>query len=211
MLECGLLIIAEEKAMTKRSVYGFVALATIAASHLVFAAVATAAPGKGKSHQGQGQRHGHEHGYGHGRGHGPKACVHGQAQLDRNTETVIAYYTTAFNDGLPELAVQEYVGVDEVGEKLYIQHNPGAADGAQAFIDFVTFFKGLFPDMNVNIVRTITECDLVVTHSHLTLFPEDRGNAVVDIFRLDNTGKIVEHWDVVQAIPEESANDNGMF
>ena len=114
-------------------------------------------------------------------------------------------------DGLPELAVQEYVGVDSAGQKLYIQHNPNAADGPQAFIDFVTFFKTLFPDMNIDIVRTIAECDPVITHGHFTLFPEDRGNAVMDIFRLDNTGRIVEHWDVVQAIPETSANDNGMF
>jgi predicted SnoaL-like aldol condensation-catalyzing enzyme len=144
-------------------------------------------------------------------GKGPKACVQGKAQLDRNTQTVISYYTMAFNDGLPQQAVDNYVGVDENGEKLYIQHNPLAADGPQAFIDFVTFFKGLFPQMNINIVRTIAECDMVMTHGHMTLFPEDRGNAVVDIFRLDNTGRIVEHWDVVQEIPETSANDNGMF
>lgn len=142
---------------------------------------------------------------------GPKACVKGQAQLDRNTETVVNYYTMAFNDGLPAEAVDLYVGVDENGDKLYIQHNPGAADGTQAFIDFVLFFKGMFADMNIEIVRTIAQCDLVMTHGHLTLFPGDPGLAVADIFRLDNTGRIVEHWDVVQEVPEESLNDNGMF
>lgn len=153
----------------------------------------------------------HAQGRGQGHAQGPKACVHGQAQLDRNVETVVAYYTMAFNEGLPEEAVDLYVGVDDAGQKLYIQHNPLAADGTQAFIDFVNFFKGIFPALNVNIVRTIAQCDLVVTHSHLTLFPGDRGSAVVDIFRLDNTGRIVEHWDVVQAVPETSANDNTMF
>lgn len=142
---------------------------------------------------------------------GPKACVKGKAQLERNTETAIAYYTTAFNDGEPELAVELYVGIDENGEKLYTQHNPSAADGPQAFIDFVNFFKGLFPDMHIEIVRTVAECDLVVTHGHLTLFPGDRGSAAMDIFRFDETGRIVEHWDVVQAVPETSQNDNGMF
>jgi predicted SnoaL-like aldol condensation-catalyzing enzyme len=144
-------------------------------------------------------------------GNGPKACVQGKAQLERNRQTAIAYYTTAFNDGEPELAVELYVGVDENGDKLYTQHNPLAADGPQAFIDFVNLFKGLFPEMNINIVRTIAECDLVMTHGHLTLFPGDLGNAAMDIFRLDNTGRIVEHWDAVQEVPEESANDNGMF
>lgn len=104
-----------------------------------------------------------------------------------------------------------YVGIDENGEKLYTQHNPSAADGPQAFIDFVNFFKGLFPDMHIEIVRTVAECDLVVTHGHLTLFPGDRGSAAMDIFRFDETGRIVEHWDVVQAVPETSQNDNGMF
>lgn len=170
--------------------------------HLLIAIGAAAALGLSQGAAAQGRGHGAQ---------GPKACVHGQAQLDRNTETVVAYYTTAFNNGEPELAVQEYVGVDETGQKLYIQHNPGAADGVEAFIEFVNFFKGIFPDLNVNIVRTIAECDLVMTHSHLTLFPGDRGSAVMDIFRLDNTGRVVEHWDVIQEVPEESENDNGMF
>lgn len=149
---------------------------------------------------------------GHDKGNGPKACVHGQAQLDRNTETAIAFYETAFNEGEPEKAVERYVGVDSTGQKLYIQHNPQAEDGPQAFIEFVNLFKQvLFPELHVDIVRAVAECDLVMTHSHLKLAPEERGSAVVDIFRFDNQGKIVEHWDVIQDIPADPANDNGMF
>lgn len=144
-------------------------------------------------------------------GQGPKACVQGKAQLDRNTATAKAFYTTAFNDGQPALAVEQYVGVDENGQKLYIQHNPGAADGPVAFIAFVSFFKALFPDLNIRIVRTIAECDLVMTHGHVTFFPGHLGLAAMDIFRFDNTGRIVEHWDAVQEVPEESMNENGMF
>lgn len=77
----------------------------------------------------------------------------------------------------------------------------------------MTGFKAAYPDSNVEIVRVIAEGDLVVTHSHLTLSPEDRGSAGVDmdIFRLDARGKVVEHWVVIQAIPETANNDNGMF
>jgi predicted SnoaL-like aldol condensation-catalyzing enzyme len=141
-----------------------------------------------------------------GRGHdrGGSACAHG-AQLERNKRNVVAYYTLAFNGKQPEKAVQLYVG------DRYIQHNPLAADGTQAFIDFVRSFTAQFPQLNVDIKRVIAECDLVVTHSHLTLNPSDRGSAVADIFRLDRRGKIVEHWDVIQAVPETSANDNTMF
>jgi predicted SnoaL-like aldol condensation-catalyzing enzyme len=131
-------------------------------------------------------------------------CPHGR-QLQRNKATVVAYYTTAFNDKKPEEAVARY------GGPVYIQHNPQAADGFQAFIDFVKFFTTQNPQLHVDIKRVIAECDLVVTHSHLTLNPTDRGSAVADIFRLNREGKIVEHWDVIQAIPETSANNNTMF
>jgi predicted SnoaL-like aldol condensation-catalyzing enzyme len=111
----------------------------------------------------------------------------------------------AFNDKKPEEAVAKY------GGPVYIQHNPQAADGFQAFIDFVKFFTTQNPQLHVDIKRVIGECDMVVTHSHLTLSPSDRGSAVADIFRLNRQGKVVEHWDVIQAVPDTSANDNTMF
>jgi predicted SnoaL-like aldol condensation-catalyzing enzyme len=144
-------------------------------------------------------RHGKHARHGHG-----GRCPHGR-QLERNKATVVAYYTTAFNDKKPEEAVAKY------GGPVYIQHNPQAGDGFQAFIDFVKFFTTQNPQLHVDIKRVIAECDLVVTHSHLTLNPTDRGSAVADIFRLNRDGKIVEHWDVIQAVPETSANDNTMF
>ena len=141
----------------------------------------------------------------------PQACARGQAQLDRNTRTAIAYYTLAFNAGEPRLAVQKYVGVDENGNKTYTQHNPFAQDGPEAFIAFVEFFKGLFPELNVDIKRTIAQCDLVMTHAHITTSATDLGNAAMDIFRFDRHGKIVEHWDAVQPVEANSANDNTQF
>jgi predicted SnoaL-like aldol condensation-catalyzing enzyme len=140
-----------------------------------------------------------------------QACVRSKALLDRNSRNVVAFYITAFNFGKPELAVERYVGLDENGNKLYIQHNPLAQDGTEAFISFVNAFRASNPQMSVRIVRVIAQCDLVVTHSHLTLNPEDRGFAVADIFRVDKRGKVVEHWDVIQPVPETSANDNTMF
>ena len=141
---------------------------------------------------------------GHRGKHGPHgACS--PAQEQRNKATVVAYYTTAFNDKKPEEAVAKY------GGPVYIQHNPLAADGFQAFIDFVKAYTGANPQLHVDIKRVIGECDMVVTHSHITTSPTDRGQAVADIFRLNRQGKVVEHWDVIQDVPATSANDNTMF
>jgi predicted SnoaL-like aldol condensation-catalyzing enzyme len=147
-------------------------------------------------------------------GHGPRdsKCNVSKEQLDRNTKTAIAYYTLAFNDGLPRLAVQKYVGVDRFGRKIYTQHNPFAQDGPEAFIQFVELFKSINPGLHVDIKRTIAQCDLVMTHAHITTGrPDDLGNAAMDIFRFDKTGRIVEHWDAVQPVEANPANDNTQF
>ena len=92
----------------------------------------------------------------------------------------------------------------------YKQHNPYVADGKKPF---VSYFKGFFkenPQSRARIIRSAVDGDLVWVQVHSTKNPADRGEAVVDIFRVQN-GKIVEHWDVIQEIPEESANRNTMF
>ena len=149
---------------------------------------------------------------------GKKACVHGSALLERNKANVVAYYTRAFNDKEPEDAVDKYVGFDKPGQDLdgsgephlYIQHNPLAESGAPAFIQFVNEFTAAFPNYHVDIRRVVAECDLVVTHAVVSgaeaIWPI--GAKVVDIFRLDEKGKIVEHWDVLAPLSPTSANGN---
>jgi predicted SnoaL-like aldol condensation-catalyzing enzyme len=136
--------------------------------------------------------------------HPGQSCP-GKHQLERNKRNVVAYYTTAFNDKNPRLAVKRYGGSE------YIQHNPLAANGFDAFIGFVEGLTSQYPDVHIDIRRVFADCDHVVTHGLLTgavpLFTE-RGNKVVDIFRFDRRGKIVEHWDVLAPISETSANGN---
>lgn len=125
-------------------------------------------------------------------------------QLEANKKIVWEYYDLAFNQRKPEEAAAKYLG------PYYRQHNPGAADGAEPFIAFVKWFAQKYPSFHIELKRIIAEGDLVVTHSHLIHAPGERGEAVVDIFRLEN-GKVVEHWDVVQEVPESAANNNTMF
>lgn len=92
----------------------------------------------------------------------------------------------------------------------YRQHNPTAADGKEAAIKALSGFVATMPGMHYDFKRVLVDGDLVAVHAHVTMGPSDRGMAVVDIFRFDN-GKIVEHWDVAQPVPEKSANENTMF
>jgi predicted SnoaL-like aldol condensation-catalyzing enzyme len=125
-------------------------------------------------------------------------------ELEENKETVRAFYDLAFNQKEPEEAVARYVG------SIYVQHNPAAGDGPGPFIEFVKAYTRQFPELHVNVKRVIAEGDLVVTHSLIRTSPDDRGTAAADIFRLEE-GKVVEHWDVLQPVPETAANDNTMF
>jgi predicted SnoaL-like aldol condensation-catalyzing enzyme len=125
------------------------------------------------------------------------------SDLERNKSVVVDYYQTAFA-GDPEKAVADHFG------DRYIQHNPDAADGPEAFIGFVHWLRGEYPDLELIIKRVIAEGDMVATHSHLILRPGDPGRALADYFRLEN-GKVIEHWDVIQDVPSTAANPNGMF
>jgi predicted SnoaL-like aldol condensation-catalyzing enzyme len=120
--------------------------------------------------------------------------------LEQNKKTVVDYYELAFNEHEPEEAVERYQGSE------YIQHNPQAPDGPEAFIGFVR----AFPDISVDIRRVFAEGDIVITHGVVKFTPEDKGTVAVDFFRLQD-GKIVEHWDVLQPWPDESLNPHPMF
>ncbi|WP_373452875.1 nuclear transport factor 2 family protein [Caballeronia sordidicola] len=82
--------------------------------------------------------------------------------------------------------------------------------GPEAFVGFVKWLRGQYPELKLHIQRVIAEGDMVTTHSHLVLVPGEPGRALADFFRLEN-GKVVEHWDVIQDVPKSSVNSNGMF
>jgi predicted SnoaL-like aldol condensation-catalyzing enzyme len=92
----------------------------------------------------------------------------------------------------------------------YVQHNPLAATGRDAAVNFLEPFFAQHPDIQYSIARIIADGNLVAVHSHGKFAKDDRGIAIVDILRVEGC-KVMEHWDVVQPVPEKSANSNGMF
>jgi len=122
---------------------------------------------------------------------------------EMNKRNAIEFYRMAYQ-GEPAKAVELYVG-DE-----YIQHNPLVGDGKTPFIEYFSKMAREYPHKDIEFVRAVAEDDLVALHTHQT-WPGNDEYVTMDFFRFDDNGKIVEHWDSIQQVPDESKNGNPMY
>ncbi len=121
----------------------------------------------------------------------------------RNREVVLDFYESAVNR-------RDYAAAIRHLGTRYVQHNPDVGDGPEGFREFFTRLEKSYPDFRVQIQRVFIEGDMVAVHVRSFNGPTKNGEAGVDIFRLEN-GKIVEHWDVIQPIPDSMPHSNSMF
>jgi predicted SnoaL-like aldol condensation-catalyzing enzyme len=123
---------------------------------------------------------------------------------ETNKQNAIAFYELMFNDSKPREAVERYVG------DVYIQHNPFVADGKEPFIAYFEKMAKEYPGKRVEFKHAIAQGNFVALHTHQT-WPGEKDWVGADFFRLDDNGKVVEHWDVLQVMPDTFAHENGMF
>lgn len=128
--------------------------------------------------------------------------MHTMSKLDANKTLVADYYAKVWNTKNID-AVRDFVTDN------YIQHNPHVGNGRAALEAFLGPMFEAVPEGRFTIARLIADNDLVVAHTLFQANAEDRGTAVVDVYRIAE-GRLVEHWDVKEAVPETSANGNPM-
>ena len=123
--------------------------------------------------------------------------------VTKNKENAIAFYKMAYM-GQPREAVNLYVGDD------YIQHNPSVKNGKNGFISYFEKMSKEYPQKNIDFIRSVAENDLVALHTH-QIWPDNEEYVTMDFFRFDGNGRIVEHWDSIQKIPESTECGNTMY
>ena len=123
--------------------------------------------------------------------------------LNQNKKNAISFYSMAYN-GNPREAVELFVGSE------YIQHNPLVGDGKEPFIEYFERMATEYPNKSIEFVRAVAEGNLVALHTH-QVWPGNEEYVTMDFFGFDDLGKIVEHWDSMQQIPDGSANNNTMY
>lgn len=123
--------------------------------------------------------------------------------IEANKNNAIAFYQMAYK-GNPRKAVEAYVGSN------YIQHNPDVKDGPEGFIEYFEKMQREYPDKSIKFLRAIAEGNLVALHTH-QIWPGNDQYVTMDFFRFDDSGKIVEHWDAIQQVPQQAAHNNGMI
>jgi predicted SnoaL-like aldol condensation-catalyzing enzyme len=123
---------------------------------------------------------------------------------ERNKQTVLDFYEAGLNQ-------KDFHAAAKLLGDSYVQHNPRIADGIEGFEAFLATLRQDFPDLKAEVKRVFADGDHVIAHVYGVRVPGQPGTAIVDIFRLDGNGRIVEHWDVMQPVPDTSANPNGMF
>jgi predicted SnoaL-like aldol condensation-catalyzing enzyme len=128
-----------------------------------------------------------------------------QTVEEKNKELVTAFYELSINQKKPTESAGKYIGLP------YTQHNPEVPkNGPEGFIQFIEVMFRKHPDLKVTVHRAVADEDFVALHVHLKRHDRDPGIAVAEFFRVEN-GKIVEHWDEMQPIPEKTASGNSMF
>ncbi|MFC1235286.1 nuclear transport factor 2 family protein [Vibrio sp. F74] len=123
--------------------------------------------------------------------------------IENNKKNAVNFYRMAYL-GEPRKAIEKYVG-DE-----YIQHNPLVGNGKEAFIEYFTQMQDEYPEKEITFVRAVAEGVMVALHTH-QVWPDHDEYVTMDFFRFDTNGKIVEHWDSIQQIPNENLNGNTMY
>ena len=123
--------------------------------------------------------------------------------IEINKKNAIEFYKMAY-EGNPRKAVELFVGSG------YIQHNPLVGDGIEPFIAYFEKMAKEYPNKNIEFVRAVAEGNMVALHTHQK-WPGDEEYVTMDFFRFDENGKMVEHWDSMQQIPEFSMNGNTMY